>query len=347
MRARCGTLKNHWYVAAQSGQVRGKRPVSSTILETRLALYRRRDGVAVALHDRCPHRNQFLSEGWVRGDDLQCAYHGWTFDGAGRCVNVPSEGPCGRAFDGREVESFPVCEQDGLVWVWMGGEVSPCAGERPPSVPAVGSGWGGFILENNFENSVGSCVENFIDVPHTVWAHAGWFRTRQGLKVSATVERDAQGVLVTYHAQGDALGWGDRLFNPRGLPLAHTDRFIMPSTTRVDYDWGQGASGMVIMSANVPVRPFLTRTYTAVRFKRGVFNPLFRTLLPWYAQAIIDQDKAQLALQGRSVQEAPANYKHTPADAQHLLVGAMRAWAEEGGQGEPPRPVKRDVEFWI
>lgn len=45
----------------------------------------------VALRDRCPHRAAALSEGRMTPDgQLQCAYHGWSFDGqSGICTNIP------------------------------------------------------------------------------------------------------------------------------------------------------------------------------------------------------------------------------------------------------------------
>lgn len=30
-----------------------------------------------------------LSEGVVQGDQLMCSYHGWQFNGAGKCTSVP------------------------------------------------------------------------------------------------------------------------------------------------------------------------------------------------------------------------------------------------------------------
>jgi phenylpropionate dioxygenase-like ring-hydroxylating dioxygenase large terminal subunit len=348
MRDLCGTLKNHWYVAAQSTRVTRRKPISSVILDTRLVLFRPSTGPVAALRDRCTHRHQLLSHGTVRGNDIQCPYHGWTFSPQGDCVNVPSEGPCGKAFGGREVEAFPVREKDGLIWVWMGGSGHPADHEPLDLPPAKAPGWGSFCLETEFPSTVDNCVESFMDVPHTVWVHTGWFRRRRGIKMTATVERNAQGVLVTYDAQDDSLGWGDRLFNPQGLPLKHTDRFCMPSTTRVDYAWGEGERGLILVSTSVPISPTLTKTYTFVTYRCGGLNWLFRWVFPWYRRTVIDQDLVTLRQQGESLSEAPAAFKHTPADTPQLLIAAMREWAQGSGeQGEAPRPLTTVIEFWI
>ena len=80
---------DHWYVACLSADLsrKGDRPVKRTILGSPLVLFRDAEGRAAALVDRCPHRNAPLSFGRIRPDDrtLECGYHGWRFDGAGRC----------------------------------------------------------------------------------------------------------------------------------------------------------------------------------------------------------------------------------------------------------------------
>src|SRR5919109_4302313 len=57
MRFRSGTLVEHWYVAALSEQVTDRRPFAATIMEESIVLFRGPDGAAVALLDRCLHRN--------------------------------------------------------------------------------------------------------------------------------------------------------------------------------------------------------------------------------------------------------------------------------------------------
>ncbi|HUH00344.1 MAG TPA: Rieske 2Fe-2S domain-containing protein [Kofleriaceae bacterium] len=44
------------------------------------------DGRAFAAADRCPHDGGLLSDGFVEGERLVCARHGWEFDPCtGRC----------------------------------------------------------------------------------------------------------------------------------------------------------------------------------------------------------------------------------------------------------------------
>jgi phenylpropionate dioxygenase-like ring-hydroxylating dioxygenase large terminal subunit len=83
-------------------------------------LFRDSSGRPHALLDRCCHRGVRLSLGKVVDGVLACRYHGWRYDGGGRCVHIPSL-TTGRCIPkGVEVPSYPCVEQDGYVWVWIG-----------------------------------------------------------------------------------------------------------------------------------------------------------------------------------------------------------------------------------
>lgn len=54
------------------------------------------DGATVVLPDTCPHDGGLLSDGFVEGNHIICARHGWEFDGhSGRCTHQPDlQVPC-------------------------------------------------------------------------------------------------------------------------------------------------------------------------------------------------------------------------------------------------------------
>jgi vanillate monooxygenase len=109
-------LKNAWYVAAEAAEV-GRAPLARLLLGEPVVMYRREDGAAVALEDRCCHRRAPLSKGKLIGDDIQCGYHGFTFDTAGACVRIPGQE---RVPTGLGVRRYPLVERHGYLWIWMG-----------------------------------------------------------------------------------------------------------------------------------------------------------------------------------------------------------------------------------
>ena len=120
MRYRSGLLNRHWYAACRSQDLKKSKPLAQVLFEESIVLWRDQSGRARAMLDRCLHRNAPLSEGVIYDGMLCCPYHGWSYDEHGVCVHVPSMGPCSKAPEGLQLETFHVREQDGLVWVWMG-----------------------------------------------------------------------------------------------------------------------------------------------------------------------------------------------------------------------------------
>lgn len=108
-------LRNYWYVAAWWDEV-GRGLFPRTLLGENIVLFRRADGTPVALEDRCAHRRLPLSAGRLKGDTIECGYHGLVYDCTGLCIKVPGQ----QVPAGTRVRSFPVVERHRFIYVWMG-----------------------------------------------------------------------------------------------------------------------------------------------------------------------------------------------------------------------------------
>lgn len=113
-----GINPNHWYAVARSTEVRD-RPLGVTLWRHAIVLFRDRQNQIHALEDSCPHRFVKLSHGQVIGDELECAYHGWRIDATGACAAVPYLADSQKLPTCR-VQQYPVREQDGFIWVFLG-----------------------------------------------------------------------------------------------------------------------------------------------------------------------------------------------------------------------------------
>jgi vanillate O-demethylase monooxygenase subunit len=109
-------LRNSWYQAAWSTEVTREAPLTRTLLNEPLLLYRTQDGAVAALFDRCPHRFAPLSNGRVEGDSAICGYHGLGFGPGGACTRNPH----GAITPAMRVRSYPVEERHSAIWVWTG-----------------------------------------------------------------------------------------------------------------------------------------------------------------------------------------------------------------------------------
>ena len=110
-------LKNSWYVGAWADELVPGALLGRTILGEPVLFYRSADGEVAALEDRCCHRSLPLHHGQVIGEHVQCGYHGLVYDKTGACIRVPGQDRVPR---GARVKSYPVVEQDQLVWIWLG-----------------------------------------------------------------------------------------------------------------------------------------------------------------------------------------------------------------------------------
>jgi 5,5'-dehydrodivanillate O-demethylase oxygenase subunit len=95
------------------------------ILGESLILFRDSLGGFGLLADRCPHRRASLLFGMPDGDGLRCAYHGWRFDRAGQCTDMPGEPPHAAQKRRVSIVSYPAEELGGLIFAYLGPHPAP------------------------------------------------------------------------------------------------------------------------------------------------------------------------------------------------------------------------------
>jgi phenylpropionate dioxygenase-like ring-hydroxylating dioxygenase large terminal subunit len=180
-------LRNSWYVAAWDREV-SRKPLGRVFLDEPVVLYRKENGAAVALEDRCCHRQLPLSMGRLEGDELRCGYHGLKFDASGKCVEIPGQDsvpPQAR------VRSFPTLERFNWVWIWMGdpAKADPAlipnwwwadhkdwAFTRPDMIP----------VKCHYQ----LVADNVLDVTHLAYVHAGSIGAPSITEFPGKVERE-------------------------------------------------------------------------------------------------------------------------------------------------------------
>jgi phenylpropionate dioxygenase-like ring-hydroxylating dioxygenase large terminal subunit len=160
-------IKNGWYIGATTSDVT-TAPIQRFVCNEPIALYRTGSGQAAALADRCVHRRLPLSKGRVIGDRLQCGYHGFQYDCAGKCVMVPGQDNIPRR---AAVHSYPVVEKFGWVWIWMG-EARLADEANLPQMPGLDEdGWVPFRDHLHVKANYQLLVDNLIDLSHESYVH--------------------------------------------------------------------------------------------------------------------------------------------------------------------------------
>ena len=200
----------------------------------------------------------------------------------------------------------------------------------------------------DFDNEVCHLAQNFMDVPHTVYVHSKWFRNRKMMEVPYSLEVADGRVKATYRKPRDTIGFVlGRVFNPEGRPMEHTDEFIFPNLTRVDYRYGE--YGFIINSQCTPVDRFKTRVYTWIAYRGNWMAPLVKPLMQLYTRKVIQQDVEIMENHGSNLQrfDERSDWRSTAADEIHIAITRIR----ELGSTDPKEAMKvafkKEKVFWI
>jgi phenylpropionate dioxygenase-like ring-hydroxylating dioxygenase large terminal subunit len=183
--ASSAAVRSAWFPVVEVTDL-GDAPVSVTLLGRPLVLWRSGRSV-IAAPDRCPHREAPLSAGSVVDGVLTCPYHGWSFGPAGRCVGIPSSGPGAAVPPSAHLPTVETRELYGLVWVRLqpgSAEPPEIPQEHDPAFRRINSGMQRWAV------STPRMVDNFCDVSHFPWVHAGTFGVDQDPVVEHVTLRD-------------------------------------------------------------------------------------------------------------------------------------------------------------
>ena len=164
-----GLLRQYWQPVALTEELADERPLRAVrLMGQDFVLFRDAAGRLGLLDRDCPHRGADLAYGRLEDGGLRCAFHGWLFDAAGRCLDTPAEPPGGKLSERVRQGAYPVVEKNGVVFAYMG------RGE-PPAFPAfdcfVAPDTHTFAFKGLFECNWLQALEVGIDPAHASYLH--------------------------------------------------------------------------------------------------------------------------------------------------------------------------------
>lgn len=253
------TLAPFWYPVAFSREVREK-PLGVKLLDERMVLYRLADDTVHAARDLCLHRGVPLSMGFIEGDNLVCAYHGFRYDGEGRCVCIPAHPGAGIPPKLR-LQSYPTVERYGLIWTRL-------VDDGPRRLPDF-SAWDNpdyvQVLPDDvrMDAAAGRQIEGFLDVSHFAFVHVASFGERQNPEVPNYPVRPTEtGFLADYVSTVSNYPAHLKHLNPPGFQWRRLFEVFLPFTAKLTVFFPNGQ--LHILNAACPVSARKTRLFVPI-----------------------------------------------------------------------------------
>lgn len=260
---------NNWYVAAAVKDITDK-PYGVRMLGADFVLYRDENGEIICLSDVCCHRGAALSAGKVNGDCIACPYHGWEFDRSGACVKIPALGADMKPFKRARVDSYPVRERFGWVWVFLG---SAPEEERPPFLDESWfpeyydtENWRTVSMIYEAPLNWARSEENSIDGSHPSFVHSSFGSKRDPKLQIVEVQHNPWGAKTTRERTAPDRSQKSGTMREitaerRGKTRATTEFCFTGITHLISIDRADGLRQRTL-SHRTPIDRFNTRTFT-------------------------------------------------------------------------------------
>ena len=199
-------FRRYWLVVGTTQDLHDI-PQAVKVLGEELVLFRDDVGKLGLLGLHCPHRGTSLEYGDIEDGGLRCPYHGWLFNVAGQCLEMPAEPKDSKFPQKVKHLSYPVQELGGLIFAYMGEDR-----ENPPPLPRYSP-----LIDRGGQRQV----------EHVRHCDYNWFNFFENSADPAHIEKVETDVTVEAGPNGIADGEIAIDAAPDGFALgAHRDRLL-------------------------------------------------------------------------------------------------------------------------
>ena len=362
-----GFLYDAWYFAALGAELKPGALTRHEVLGEPILIGRNQVGSVYALRDICPHRAAPLSAGELTRDPtgapvVQCPYHGWLFRTAdGVCAHIPSrvggqaiDGQAidGQAIDGQAVEvgrirvrTYPVCEQQGLVWIYMAADprIAAPPDHMPPRFEGVVGGAPKLVERMDFDTHLDHAVVGLMDPTHGPYVHQQWWwrASAKQLDKAKRFEPREFGFAMVRHAPSS----NSRAYRLLGGAPETEITFRLPALR-----WEHvrvGARQVLALTCLTPLTERRTRITQMIWSDHWAFR-LLRPVLRQAARRFLRQDGDMVNLQNAGLAYDPTLIWIDDADRQAKWYQALkREWDASHREGRPfANPIEPTTLRW-
>ncbi len=317
-----------WYPICFVQDLPQNRPYGFSLYDEPFVLFRNQEGIFVCLTDRCPHRAAKLSDGQIIDGNIECSYHGWQFGIDGQCLHIPQLPTDASIPVNACVQSFPVIERQGLIWMWPG----DCQTAMADLIPTIADldqpefVYTDYIRDLPYDQAY--LIENFVDPAHVYISHDGTEGNRKHAQPLAMEVSD-------FSVKGFR-GQMRPANNPHGV-WQNLD-FIAPNLVHYRLNFKPGwYAGIALYS--IPLGKgrcrLLLRRYRNFRTLEMKLKP--RWLEHFRQNKVLEQDLPQIVGQQAEIARSQQNLNqvYLPLKTSDLLVISYRKWLDKFGDSLP------------
>lgn len=347
-------LRDLWYFAATSRELKRGKMFRREILGEPILLGRDEEGRAFALRDICPHRAVPLSAGRIENNGgvqtVECPYHGWRFgtqDGVCKLIPTLVEG---QPYDPSRirVRRYPAHEANGIVLIFVA--VDPRFSDEPPPPPEFGLGdlvEPKFVIDRIFAANMDNAVVGLMDPAHVPYVHNQWWwrppSAGRKLKEKRFVPRER--------------GWAIERHAPSGNSLAYRMLFGGEVTTEISfmlpgYRWevvDNPKSRLFTLTCLTPENENSTRITQVTYWKNAALLDALKPILIPAGREFLDQDGRMVDLQNTGLQYSPSMLWIDDIDVQaKWYLKLKREWSRSREEGRQfVNPIEPTTLRWM
>ncbi len=323
------TFAGRWTpIAASTALVAGKT-AAFTLDDVPVVAFRDAEGKAQALVDRCPHRSVKLSLGKVREGLLQCAFHGWTYDGTGACRAIPLNADAKTS--AVRAQALGCEERGGLLWLYTGD-----AAAAPPLTvpePIAEDGWYGGITTRDWGVHWSRAIQTMLDVAHIPFVHPQTIGVAFGRALGTNPNATLAHTLESHDDGGFRMEW--RLETPGGAAARDAGwlAFHPPHAMSLGIPQKKPDARSLLLIWCVPLTATTSRMIVLSRRNFGRFSPiplLYDKLTPM----ILAEDRRNMVTAWPSEVPPVGEEVSVPTDAP--TIAFARYYARHFGNREAP-----------
>ncbi|KAL8168290.1 hypothetical protein V2J09_009789 [Rumex salicifolius] len=316
-----------WYPLYLTKNVPDDAPLGLTVFDKQLVLYRDAAGEFRCYQDRCPHRLAKLSEGQIVDGRLECLYHGWQFEGEGKCVKIPQLPEGAKIPQQACVKTYQVQESQGVVWVWMSNSVPANPTKLPWFENFSRPGFRDISTTHDLPYDHSILLENLMDPAHIPISHdrTDWSAKREdaGPLLFDVTERTGRGFAGWWGKHKDQSTPNFLRFE--APCVLQNNREIVDKNGVTNY-----FSGLFLCRPSGQGKSMLI-----VRFGSTMRSPVSKLFPEWYfhqnASKVFEQDMGFLSSQNEILmkEKSPTKDLYLNLKSSDTWVSEYRRWMDK------------------